>query len=173
MGTRTDPLTRAWRWFNVGIAGLALLAGLGILFAVWSSGGFPPGPPCGPPDYHLQTDHVRAGTDVVVEAPDATCDPHYGHDARVEVRLLDAAHRPLARILAPMNDAGGFSAQLALPQNLTPGEYLVSATPYGIDTCFDTNHRGGAERTAGPAVVLAACTEPVKPLTVTGPGVPF
>ncbi|MDP5228703.1 MULTISPECIES: hypothetical protein [Arthrobacter] len=170
MGTRTDPLSRAWRWFNVGIGGLAVLVGLGLVWNIWSSsGGFPPPAPCEPPAYHLQADHVRAGADVVVEAPDASCDPRYGHNAQVEVRLLDANQHQLTRVLAPMNDAGGFSARMTLPQSLAPGVYLVSATPYELGTCFDTNHRAGREDGRDEAIVPASCAEPVKLLTVSGP----
>ncbi|MFJ3958260.1 hypothetical protein [Arthrobacter sp. NPDC090010] len=168
MGTRTDPATRAWRLFNVLIIGLPLV--LGLAFFGWSMAASPRNfsPPCGPPAYHLSQDTVHAGESIGVAAPDADCEPRYAGQAQVEIRLLDKSHHQLTRLLAPMNDRGGFTATLDLPATLPVGDYTVSAMPHDVDWCDDTGRNNRVAGSLGSAS-SASCAEPAARLTITAP----
>ena len=144
------------------------LAALGLT----SCAGQPSAPPCFPPEYTVTPDRAAAGQRVTVSAPDATCDPRYGSGARIEVTLVDAEGRTLARELAPMRDAGGFRVEVVVPSGAVPGRGHVSAYPYGLDWCDDTGTNNRVGRAAGTtawhpgAVVLASCAAREVPLTI-------
>jgi|GEM_PF-2300646 len=165
MGTHGDPARRIWRLFNVGILGLAVLLAAG-LFGLMALNGqrFPPTAPCSPAPFHLSSTTVHPGDTLTVEAPDTECHPHYGQNAQVEVQLLGAGAASRVRMLAPMNDDGGFSAVLNVPASAAPGEYTVSAAPQGIDTCFDSIHVQGSARSGSGGLGAAALSVTTGPL---------
>ncbi|MDQ0710009.1 hypothetical protein QFZ52_002661 [Arthrobacter woluwensis] len=179
MSTRSDPATRLWRLFNLGLLGLGVLLLAGF-FGMMALNGqkFPPSAPCLPPAFHLSAPTAHPGDTLTVEAPDAECHPHYGANAQAEVQLMDRTSTSVVRLLVPMSDDGGFRTTLNVPGNVPPGDYTVTATPYGIDTCFDSARRAGstpdrqnsgaaafaAHADAGPP--LASCAAPQRPLAV-------
>jgi len=179
MSTRSDPATRVWRLFNVGLLGLGVLLLAGF-FGMMALNGhlFPPSTRCAPPAFHLSAPTAHPGDTLTVEAPDAACHPHYGANAQAEVQLMDRTSTSLVRLLVPMSDDGGFRTALNVPGNLPAGDYLITATPYGIDTCFDSVRLGGAAQghqhsgaaaftaEADAATPLASCALPQRPLTV-------
>ncbi|MGO4452472.1 hypothetical protein [Arthrobacter sp. RAF14] len=167
MSTRSDPATRIWRLFNVGLLGLGVLLLAGF-FGMMALDGqrIPPSTRCSPPPFHLSATTAHPGDTLTVEAPDADCHPHYGSKAQAEVQLRDPKSVTLVSLLVPMTDDGGFRTDLNVPGDLPPGNYSVSATPYGIDTCFDSVHIGGAALSVGAGEPLASCALPQKPLTV-------
>ena len=179
MSTRSDPATRLWRLFNVGLLCLGLLFLAGV-FGMMALNGhlFPPSTRCSPPPFHLSAPTAHPGDTVTVEAPDAECHPRYGANAQAEVQLMDRTSASVVRLLVPMTDDGGFRTTLNVPGNLPPGDYTVTATPYGIDTCFDTpRHAGSTQGHDGMAdaafygdasvgAPLASCALPQRPLAV-------
>lgn len=179
MSTRSDPATRLWRLFNVGLLGLGglLLAGFFGMMAL-NGQKFPPSTPCSPPPFHLSAPTAHPRDTVTVEAPDAECHPHYGANAQAEVQLMDRKSASVVHLLVPMTDDGGFHTTLNVPGNLPPGDYTVSATPYNIDACFDTPRRAGStlgddagaaaafDGDASGGAPLASCALPQRPLTV-------
>lgn len=179
MSTRRDPATRLWRLFNVGLLCLGVLFLAGV-FGMMALNGhlFPPSTRCSPPPFHLSAPTAHPGDTVTVEAPDADCHPRYGANAQAEVQLMDRTSTSVVRLLVPMTDDGGFRTTLNVPGNLPPGDYTVTATPYNIDTCFDTpRHAGSTQGHDGMAdaafdgdasggAPLASCALPQRPLTV-------
>lgn len=123
-----------------------------------------------PPSFALGADSARAGEPVSVSAPDATCDPRYGKDAQVQVEVMDGSGTRVLETLAPMNDAGGFSLTVNLPETAVPGEGFVVAQPFGVDWCDDTgrnNRLGGAAGTgAGSGIQRVSCVMPTRPLLI-------
>ncbi|MHA7271611.1 hypothetical protein [Arthrobacter sp. HLT1-20] len=72
----------------------------------------------------------------------------------------------IVELLAPMNDAGGFSMSVNLPVDAVPGEGMVAAYPYDLDWCDDTgrNNRVGAQE-----ITRVSCAMPSKPLQIAAP----
>lgn len=119
---------------------------------------------CMPPPFSLSTDTARPGEPVTVSADDATCNPRYGADARIHLQLMDGSGVTVLDTTAAMNDAGGFSSVLTVPDSAVPGEGAVVAYPYELDWCDDTgrNNRVGA----GIGIQRASCVQPSQPLTI-------
>ncbi|MFW0772731.1 hypothetical protein ACLRGI_06150 [Paenarthrobacter nitroguajacolicus] len=103
---------------------------------------------------------------MTVAAPDATCDPRYGADARISIVFIDAAGVEVLNSTAPMADAGGFTFTVEVPLQSAPGAMAVNAMPYGVDWCDDT---GRNNRVAQGELQLerASCVLPTKPLNIT------
>ena len=74
---------------------------------------------------------------------------------------MDGQARQVQSLRAPMSSRGAFAADLVIPEEVKPGDYFVSAYPYNIDTCFDTNALD-----ADGAFVRASCALLQKPLTI-------
>lgn len=126
---------------------------------------------CMPPPFTLSSDSVRAGGSLTVGAKDATCNPRYGADARIQLEITDGSGEKVVKLLAPMNDAGGFGAVLTVPEGAAPGRGAVAAQPYNVDWCDDTgrNNRLGGNGTAGPdagEIQRVSCVLPSQPLTI-------
>lgn len=127
---------------------------------------------CMPPPFSLSTDTARPGEAITVSADDATCNPRYGDDARIQLEIMDASGSKVVDTTAPMNDAGGFSTVVVLPETAVPGQGSVSAYPYNLDWCDDTgknNRVHGAARVGhgGSSEILrVSCVMPTRPLTV-------
>jgi hypothetical protein len=122
-------------------------------------------PPCFPPAFSLKPSTAKAGERVTVTAPDADCNPRYGHNARIQITVNDANSVKVIDATAPMNDAGGFTYTFEVPSQTALGDAAVTAIPYNIDWCDDT---GKNNRADGEAVTLrqASCVMPMKPLTI-------
>lgn len=129
-------------------------------------GGFLRQPACLPPPYVVAPDQIRAGGTVGIDADEADCDPRYGGAAQVEVFVTTIDGGRILRELAPMTDAGGFSTEVVVPPGTPPGEYLVSAYPYGIDWCDDTGVNNRLSRGAGDGLVRVSCAAAGLPLVV-------
>lgn len=130
---------------------------------------------CMPPPYTISPERVEAGGTVGISAGDADCDPSYGDSAQVEIIIMTSGSERVLRTLAPLKDAGGFSAEVVVPADAEPGDYLVSAYPYAVDWCGDTggNNRlsQGGGRTDTVGLVRASCAATGVPLVVLpGPG---
>lgn len=126
------------------------------------------GPPCFPPAFIVTPSSAKPGDQVTVAAPDATCDPRYGENARIQVAVTDAAGQEVLIGNAPMNDAGGFSYAFEVPTGTATGEAAVTAMPLNIDWCDDTGRNNRAAG-SGAAVTLSrvSCVIPMRPLIVT------
>lgn len=128
--------------------------------------------PCLPPKYTLDSTLVAPGGTLRVSAPDATCNPRYGEDAKVRIDLVNERQEVLLSEISPMSDAGAFTHTLAIPDALRPGTYDISATPDGVDWCDDTGQNNRLENpgfeSTGMAVVRASCGIPYVHLRVTG-----
>lgn len=128
------------------------------------------GQPCMPPNYTLDPSNVRAGSDLKISAPDATCNPRYGERAQIQIELLNGRNEVVLTELAPMNDAGSFEHTLRIPATTKPGSYSISATPYGVDWCDDTGRNNRIENPgfgqSGMAVIRVACATPYVPFRV-------
>jgi hypothetical protein len=111
------------------------------------------------------------GQAVTVSAPDADCDPRYGHDAQIEVIVTDASGAEVVRETAPMNDGGGFTYTFTVPSDTAAGEASVTALPYNVDWCDDTGRNNRVSGTAGAAAGVdlerASCALPLRPLLIT------
>lgn len=140
------------------------LAGAGSLLVSGCQPPFSGAPPCMPPKYTVAPSTLRAGADLKISAPDATCDPRYGERAQIQVELLDEQNEVLLTELAPMNDAGSFEHTLRIPAGTKPGSYGVSATPHNVDWCDDTGRNNRIENPefsqSGLVVVRVACATP-------------
>lgn len=127
--------------------------------------------PCPPPAYTLGSATVAPGGELIISAPDATCDPRYGQDAQIQIELLDSANQVIDTKLAPMADAGSFDYAMKLPASLKPGTYGISATPHNLDWCDDTGKNNRTENpgfgTTGLVMVRASCVTPLEQLSVT------
>jgi hypothetical protein len=125
-------------------------------------------PPCFPPKYSVHPETARPGKQITVSAPDATCNPSYGYDAKVEVSLTDAAGTEVLRKTGPMNNDGGFTFVLKVPSGLKPGQAGVTAVPYGLDWCDDTGRNNRLSRQGtGDGIARTSCVMPVVPLTIS------
>lgn len=120
--------------------------------------------PCMPPAYTLDSPVVAPSETLGMSAPDATCNPRYGKDARVRIDLVDARQQVVLTELAPMSDAGSFAFDLRIPGGTKPGAYGITAMPNGLDWCDDTgsnNRLGGADTgIEGVAAARASCAMP-------------
>ncbi|AIY02852.1 hypothetical protein ART_3253 [Arthrobacter sp. PAMC 25486] len=124
-----------------------------------------------PPPFSISADTIRPGGNLTVKADDADCDPRYGADAQILLEITDGSGEKVVDTLAPMNDAGGFSAAVKVPDSAVPGQGAVNAYPWNLDWCDDTgrnNRMGnpGVGADAAPDIELASCTLPSKPLTI-------
>ncbi|GAB2709723.1 hypothetical protein ACX801_12380 [Arthrobacter bambusae] len=105
------------------------------------------------------------GDELTISAPDAPCNPRYGANALVELKITDAAGIKLVDKTAPMSDKGGFTFTFVLPKGAAPGEAKVVAMPHNIDWCDDTGHNN---RVSGNATLQrASCAVPEKSFNVT------
>lgn len=123
--------------------------------------------PCMPPQFSLSQDTVSPGGSVTVSAEDASCDPRYGDNAQIQVEVVDGSGAKIVETLAPMNDAGGFSAAITLPAAAVPGLVTVTAYPYNLDWCDDTGKNNRVGRAAPSGIERASCVMPSEPLTIT------
>ncbi|MFJ4171625.1 hypothetical protein ACIPY3_19140 [Paenarthrobacter sp. NPDC089714] len=123
-------------------------------------------PPCMPPDYAVSPTAARPGDSVTITAEDATCDPRYGHDARVLIVVKDSTGVEVLTTTAPMADAGGFSYTFQVPATMKPGIASVGASPDGVDWCDDTGRNNRVGR-GEPELQRASCAERVKPLNIS------
>ncbi|WP_411732585.1 hypothetical protein [Paeniglutamicibacter sp.] len=127
--------------------------------------------PCMPPNYTLDSLVIAPGGTLRISAPDATCDPRYGEDAKVRIDLVNGHQDVLLTELAPMSDAGAFTHTMEIPASLTPGTYGISAAPDRVDWCDDTGHNNRVENPgfgdSGLLVVRAACAVPHVDFRVT------
>ncbi|GAA1858721.1 hypothetical protein GCM10009715_02760 [Paeniglutamicibacter psychrophenolicus] len=117
-----------------------------------------------PPAYTLDSSVVAPGGTLVVSAPEATCNPRYGDQARIRIDLLDEHHEVLLSVLASMSDTGAFTHAIELPTILRPGDYGISAFPEGVDWCDDTGRNNRVENpgfgTTGLGMLRVSCAEP-------------
>lgn len=163
-GKKPDSRARAWSFAMAGSA--ALLGVVGC--APFAQQG---APGCMPPKYGLDSASVRAGGTLTVFAQDATCDPRYGLDAKIEISLMDSTGNVFYSVKGPMSDAGAFAQKIRVPSSVEPGEYGISAMPYDIDWCDDTgkNNRVSNSGEAGPGNLIerVSCAMPFLPVVVT------
>ena len=126
--------------------------------------------PCMPPEYAVGPSSLRAGAELKISAPDASCDPRYGERAQIQIELLNDRNEVLLTELVPMGDAGSFEYALRIPAGTKPGDYSISATPYGVDWCDDTGRNNRIENPgfgqSGLAVIRVACATPYKAFRV-------
>ncbi|ALO68226.1 hypothetical protein AS189_00520 [Arthrobacter alpinus] len=123
-----------------------------------------------PPPFSLSEESTSPGGSLTVQAEDADCDPRYGENAQIHLEVVDSSGAKIVELQAPMNDAGGFSANLTLPETAAPGQATVSAYPYSLDWCDDTgrnNRVGSPERFGTPEIQRVSCVMPAVPLTIT------
>jgi hypothetical protein len=150
-----------WRTAAIALAG-AIVVGAGAGCAPSSAGE----PPCFPPPYSVKPSEARPGEPVTVAAADADCNPRYGANARIQIRVADSSGAKVVDTTSAMNDGGGFSYTFVVPAGTAPGRATVTAVPYDVDWCDDT---GRNNRVAGAAVVQlqrASCVLPVKPMNI-------
>lgn len=151
-------------------AAAALLTGAAFTGCSGPPGTAPMGSGCMPPPFSLSTETARPGASLTVQAKDATCNPRYGDNAQIHIEVLDSSGTKILELQAPMNDAGGFSTDLLLPETAVPGQAMVSAEPYNLDWCDDTgrNNRVGAPASPGVLEIQrVSCVLPSQPLTIT------
>lgn len=122
-------------------------------------------PPCMPPSYSVSPSTAKAGEMVTVQAGDSDCNPRYGQDALIQVIVTDAAGQKVLKETAPMNDAGGFTFQFAVPQQAAAGEASVEAFPYDLDWCDDTGRNNRVAQSA--AMQRVSCAVRTEPLSIT------
>lgn len=124
------------------------------------------GPPaCMPPKFSVTPSEAAPGATITVAAPDATCDPRYGHNASISIAVLDSSGQTVLNTTAPMRDAGSFSITFPLPNAVVPGKGLVSAYPKDIDWCDDTGRNNRAQ--GGPTTLSrASCAMPAESISV-------
>jgi hypothetical protein len=143
---------------------VAVIAAVALMtaFAFYAGPGRP-GRGCDQPPWELAAAVATPGGIVAVSAEENTlCDPVYGGLAEIQIILYDDQMQPIQTLEAPMTSAGAFSAELVLPADLSPGQYMVSAYPRQRITCDDTNAKANDGQ-----FVRAACAFHTKPLTVT------
>lgn len=151
-------LVRMAKW-GVPVA-VVLAVGSISVFAAYAGPFFGPSR-CEQPEWTLSPTTVAPGRVVSIRAIDAPeCDPRYGRDAEVQISLSDGRSHPLLDVRAPMSSAGAFEAELVIPEDAEPGDYFVSAIPYDIDNCFDTNAR------SSETITRTSCAALLKPLIV-------
>jgi len=128
--------------------------------------------PCMPPPVSMNVATAKRGTVVKLAAKDAQCRPRYGKNAQIEVTVLDSKGDLVFSGLGPMTDDGGFTFSFQVPEGSALGKAVVSATPYGVDSCDDTggNNRLGASPAAAAAgaseLQRADCIRPMLALTI-------
>lgn len=144
---------------------VAVLAGLAGTACGGPPGSAPMGSGCMPPPFALSPATAHPGGSITVTADDSDCDPRYGDNAQIQLEVFDGSGAKVGEALAPMNDAGGFSATVDLPAGAVPGEGMVSTYPYNLDWCDDTgrNNRVGA---AATDLERASCVLPTEPLHI-------
>ncbi len=117
-----------------------------------------------PPAYTLDSPVVAPGGTLGISAPDATCNPGYGEDAKICIELVDDFQHVVTTELAPMSDAGSFTHGLRIPIGTKPGAYAITAMPDGVEWCDDTgrNNRldGAAIGVNGMSTARASCAAP-------------
>ncbi|WP_449374531.1 hypothetical protein [Arthrobacter psychrolactophilus] len=101
-----------------------------------------------------------------MSAADASCDPRYGENAQIQVEVMDGSGVKIVDELAPMNDAGGFSVQVEIPDSAVPGPGMVSAYPYNVDWCDDTGENNRVGRAAS-GIDRVSCAARAIPRTIT------
>jgi hypothetical protein len=142
---------------------VAVVAAVGLITALaFYAGPGRPGRGCDQPPWELAAAVTTPGGIVVVSAEENTsCNPVYGGLAEIQIILYDDRMQPIQTLEAPMTSAGAFSAELVIPDDLSPGQYLVSAYPRQRITCEDTNAKANDAQ-----FVRAACAFHTEPLTV-------
>ncbi|MBO1267878.1 hypothetical protein J1902_07795 [Arthrobacter sp. PO-11] len=118
-----------------------------------------------PPHYSVTPASAKPGDTVTVSAPDATCNPRYGANAKVAVTVTDSAGAVVLEELAPMNDAGGFRFEFDVPAASAAGAAVVTAMPHGVDWCDDTGRNNRLARSGD--FDRASCAMPMQMLTIT------
>ncbi len=154
-------------WVVTGVLAAVVLASGGCGNAAQA----PKGSACMPPPFTVSPAAAAPGGSLTVSAKDAKCNPAYGGSAQVQLQVTDGSGEVVVDTLAPMNDAGGFSAVLTVPDSAVPGQGAVVAYPHNVDWCDDTgrNNRLGGTGAAGPAaggIQRASCILPTQPLTI-------
>lgn len=123
----------------------------------------PLGSGCFPPPYSISPSTAKPGGRITVSADDARCNPRYGGNAQIQLELYDGSGAKVMELLAPMNDAGGFSTVIEVPASAVPGAGSVSAYPYNVDWCDDT---GRNNRVGAMDIQRASCVMPSEALTI-------
>ena len=82
------------------------------------------------------------------------------------MELYDGSGDKVKELLAPMNDAGGFSVQVEIPASAVPGPGSVSAYPYNMDWCDDTGKNNRVGAVGAQDITLESCVMPSKPLQI-------
>lgn len=143
---------------------VAVVATVGLMTAcAFYAGPGRPGRGCEQPPWELAASVTSPGEAVIVSADEsASCDPVYGWRAEIQIILYDERMQPIQTVEAPMTSRGAFSAALAIPGELPPGPYAVSADPRQRNTCDDTNATATEER-----LVRAACAFISKTLIIS------
>lgn len=132
---------------------------------------------CMPPPFSLSTDNVKAGGSLTVTASDTDCEPRYGDNAQIQLEIVDGSGAKILDVRAPMNDAGGFSTDVIVPESAVPGQGTVSAYPFNLDWCDDTGRNNRLNTPAGTGrkdlplelpseIQLASCAMRALPLTI-------
>ncbi|WP_459299394.1 hypothetical protein [Arthrobacter sp. TMN-49] len=122
--------------------------------------------PCLPPPYTLSPETAKPGGSVTIRADDASCNPRYGENAQIQLEVHDGSGAKVVEVLAPMNDAGGFSAVVDLPATVASGQGMVSAYPYNLDWCDDTGRNNRVGAVGDTDVQLVSCLLPSRPLQI-------
>lgn len=155
-------------WQTAALAAM-LLAGTGC---GGPPGVAPEGSACMPPPFSLSSDTIAAGGSLTVKAADATCDPRYGTNAQIHIEIVDGSGEKILETVAPMNDAGGFSATVNVPDSAVPGQVAVNAYPLNLDWCDDTgrnnriSNQGAVSGDAATGIERVSCVMPSEPLTI-------
>ncbi|MET4002088.1 MULTISPECIES: hypothetical protein [Arthrobacter] len=143
------------------VAAVLLLSGTGCGQPVGTFGG----DGCMPPSFSLSADAARPGESFTISADDATCNPRYGDTAQIQLEVMDGSGVKIVDTLAPMNDAGGFSTAVTLPESAVPGTGSVAAFPYNLDWCDDTGRNNRVGHGAAE-IHRASCVLPSQTLTI-------
>lgn len=153
------------------INGTALTVVLGLGVASALAGCSAKGPtavddgPCMPPEYSVSPAVARPGSEVVVSAPAATCNPRYGENARIQVTVTGAEGNVVLDTKGPMDDDGAFEFTFAIPQDMPPGTWEVTAIPADVDWCDNTGTSNRLKTTDD--LDRTSCVIPIKLLQIT------
>ncbi|MFJ2618891.1 hypothetical protein [Glutamicibacter sp. NPDC087344] len=161
---QTNPMTK--RISPVAAVAILVMSAVTSLTGCVASGEYPfGGSACMPPQYSVSPSVASPGSDVVVSAPGATCNPRYGEEAQIAVTVTDSSGNVVLDSKGPMNDDGSFEFSFALPEDMASGTATITAVPADVDWCDDTgtNNRHKSE----DDIDRTSCVLPIKLLQVT------
>lgn len=155
-----SPLYARAGWTLLGATMLVGITGCGT---AWGPGG-QADTSCMPPHFTISPASAPAGSEVVIAAPSALCNPAYGAQAEIELEITDATGARILHTTAPMKDDGEFSYRYTIDAKAAPGVAQVVAYPHELDWCDDT---GENNRLKGQSEIQrTSCVIPTRELLV-------